>query len=56
MFKKLFFLAVLSVVLFSCEAESFDDATFSQGNNTELDTEIDEEKIIDRYEETNGGL
>jgi len=67
--KKLLFLLTLSVALFSCETESFNEENFSPENNpteeskpieenipTEETPDIAPGKIIDTYIETDGGL
>ncbi len=57
MIKKLTFLLVIAITTLSCEAGSIDEATFSQDNDSgQIDTDIDQEKIIDQYNETDGGL
>ncbi len=56
MIKKLPLLLVIAIALFSCEAESFDDATLSRENTPGLTPGTDQEKIIDQYNETDGGL
>ncbi len=57
MIKKLPFLLVIAIALFSCEAESFDETTFTQENDPSvIDTDVDQEKIIDESNETDGGL
>ncbi|GAA4270921.1 hypothetical protein U6A24_03395 [Aquimarina gracilis] len=61
--KKITYLLAISIALLSCEAESFEDATLTQDNNIENpennpgnDPDINPEKIIDDYNETDGGL
>ena len=57
MIKKLSFLLILSVSLFSCESESFEEQV-SALENTENDSEpaVDQDKIIDEYRDINRGL
>ncbi|WP_103070732.1 hypothetical protein [Aquimarina sediminis] len=58
MIKKLPFLLAIVIVLFSCEAESFDESS-SPEETIPQDTPapaIEQDKIIDEYNETDGGL
>ncbi|WP_106795003.1 hypothetical protein [Aquimarina sp. Aq78] len=60
MIKKLPFLLAVVIILFSCEAESFDENAFTPENgpevNPEIDPAIEPGKIIDNYIEVDGGL
>lgn len=60
MIKKLPFLLVIVTILFSCEAESFEESDFTTENTTENTPEatpaINQEKIIDLYNENDRGL
>ncbi|MEW7292680.1 hypothetical protein [Aquimarina sp. 2304DJ70-9] len=56
MIKKLSFLLILSVTLFSCESESFDEQTVTLENDTTIGPDTDQEKIIDEYNDPNRGL
>ncbi len=53
--KKLTFLLAISIALFSCEADSVND-NFSPENNPVENPDIEPGKIIDNYNETDGGL
>ncbi len=56
MIKNLSFLLILSVALFSCESESFDESTVTIENDTTIDPNTDDEKITDEYNDPNRGL
>jgi hypothetical protein len=58
MIKKLPFLLAVVIILFSCEAESFDENEFTPENGPEVnpDPAVEPGKIIDNYIEVDGGL
>ncbi|MBP2830620.1 hypothetical protein J8281_00355 [Aquimarina sp. U1-2] len=54
--KKLTILLAISIALFSCEAESADEQSFSPEVNPIDNPDVEPGKIIDNYNETDGGL
>ncbi len=55
--KKLTFLLVIAVALFSCEAESFNESVTNQESNPTENTPTDvTDEVIDTFDDTSKGL